>query len=176
MALLRQYSLLNLPPTWKASLISSYGSFLTQNQQDFSSPFHRASFLGRAAARGIALLVAVLPHQIYRRFRQITQIKLWVSLLYRWIMSLNRQKRHHQQWVRYQLRHRFLLHRQPCRHPRCMRRMRRRLQCSGWVKQRPLENQQQPRAHRGLRHRQQTINKGHIRAMSVGKFSTHITT
>ena len=53
MALLRQYSLLNLPPTWKASLISSYGSFLTQNQQDFSSPFHRASFLGRAAARGI---------------------------------------------------------------------------------------------------------------------------
>ena len=52
MALLRQYSLLNLPPTWKASLISSYGSFLTQNQQDFSSPFHRASFLGRATARG----------------------------------------------------------------------------------------------------------------------------
>ena len=58
MALLRQYSLLNLPPTWKASLISSYGSFLTQqqhqHQQDFSSPFHRANFLGRAAARGAA--------------------------------------------------------------------------------------------------------------------------
>ena len=54
MALLRQYSLLNLPPSWKASLISSYGSlsFLTQQQQDFSSPFHRANFLGRSRGGG----------------------------------------------------------------------------------------------------------------------------
>ena len=48
MALLRQYSLLNLPTSWKASLISSYGSFLAasqQQQQEFSpssSPFHRS--------------------------------------------------------------------------------------------------------------------------------------
>ena len=43
MALLRQYSLLGLPHTWKASLIHSYGSLLAQNQADqFSrSPFFR---------------------------------------------------------------------------------------------------------------------------------------
>lgn len=40
MAFLRQYSLLNLPSTWKASFISSYGSLFAQ--QDFSSPFQRS--------------------------------------------------------------------------------------------------------------------------------------
>ncbi len=40
MALLRQYSLLNLPQSWKASLISSYGSFLSQDLIS-QSPFHR---------------------------------------------------------------------------------------------------------------------------------------
>ena len=34
MALLRQYSLLGLPHTWKASLIHSYGSLLAQSQNE----------------------------------------------------------------------------------------------------------------------------------------------
>lgn len=52
MALLRQYSLLNLPPTWKASLISSYGSFLAQ---DFSSPFQRSLIARNSSSTTIPL-------------------------------------------------------------------------------------------------------------------------
>ena len=65
MALLRQYSLLNLPTSWKASLISSYGSFLAQQQQEFShqpssSPFHR-SLLTRGSVSGAGTIVPSAP-------------------------------------------------------------------------------------------------------------------
>ena len=65
MALLRQYSLLNLPTSWKASLISSYGSFLAQQQQEFShqpssSPFHR-SLLTRGSVSGAGTVVPSAP-------------------------------------------------------------------------------------------------------------------
>ena len=52
MALLRQYSLLNLPTSWKASLISSYGSFLAQQQEFSPSPFHRSLLTSRATSVG----------------------------------------------------------------------------------------------------------------------------
>ena len=46
MALLRQYSLLGLPHTWKASLIHSYGSLLAQQQSQNENFGHQHRVVG----------------------------------------------------------------------------------------------------------------------------------
>ena len=61
MALLRQYSLLNLPTSWKASLISSYGSFLAQQQQQQASPFHRSLLTRGSVSGGSTIVPSAVP-------------------------------------------------------------------------------------------------------------------
>ena len=104
---------------------------------------------------------ATFRHQIYRQSRQILN-QLWVTLLIRRLLSPDRLKQRRRRNSR--RRHRCRWRRRHYRHLRCRHRL------SG--PKQPLEKRR-TRAHRG-RH-QQIINKEHIRAMNVAKYSTPTT-